>query len=339
MVLALRSQAGAGMDKLYYRRFAIDEEPHCVWGWDLPDRNTEFIEGLDAEVLATVGAKLTADVSEDDAQCNATMLRILYGISLESFFALLCATIQAPDCIFGWLLEYRTQQLLSLVDKISKGRPILSRLPLQSVSWQSISDRVHSCLPIPEEALQEVCSKSQFGAFWCSLAADFLDEKSRAEFNSLKHGLRIQQGGFHLAFGPQEAIDVPCPPERMISLGGSRFGSTFFLKEKLLGGKVHFATRRCSMNWSTEDMLQRIEAMSMFFQNILSFLKIGNGSGSERVKMYFPRKGALDRRLDVNCRTGCFTVDAVVSEAVIKDFDPQEILGVYKDFGDNSFNK
>ena len=51
---------------------------------------------------------------------------------------------------------------------------------------------------------------------------------ARAEYNSIKHGLRVNPGGSYIAVGAEQTPGVPAPPEAMRSMGGSPYGSTFF---------------------------------------------------------------------------------------------------------------
>jgi hypothetical protein len=40
-----------------------------------------------------------------------------YAQALETFFALNCAAVQAPNCPLGWMLMYDDAQLFSVVKK------------------------------------------------------------------------------------------------------------------------------------------------------------------------------------------------------------------------------
>jgi len=61
----------------------------------------------------------------DQKQYAAATLRIAYSQGLETLFALLCAVVQAPDCVIGWFLKYRNSELFELVRKIREGQIIL----------------------------------------------------------------------------------------------------------------------------------------------------------------------------------------------------------------------
>ncbi len=89
---------------MQYSKFVVDELPFCVWEWDLRDRNLEFINDFDPayfKYLANVHRQ--SFETEEHKQHAGLSLRTSYVHGLETFFAILFATIQAPDCVIGWL--------------------------------------------------------------------------------------------------------------------------------------------------------------------------------------------------------------------------------------------
>jgi hypothetical protein len=68
--------------------------------------------------------------------------------------------------------------------------------------------------------------------------------------SSPKHGLRTRPGGLTLAIGFEETPGIPAPPEKMHNLGGSKFGTSYFSREKVLeSNRINFRPRRQSRNW------------------------------------------------------------------------------------------
>src|SRR4051812_7198190 len=114
------------MTEIQYSRFVVNETPYCVWDWDITEQNLEFINSIDPRYFEHI-AKIHGEMLEgEDQQYAAIALRTAYAHSLETFFALLCATIQAPDCVVGWLLKYRNKELFDLVRKIDNRRKVFS---------------------------------------------------------------------------------------------------------------------------------------------------------------------------------------------------------------------
>src|SRR5215207_7738889 len=106
------------------RFFAVGTEPYCVWDWDLKERNLQYLESLDPDYFDYVGrANLPYLDSEDPRERRraATAIRTAYHHGLESFFALLLATLQAPHCMVGWMQAYSPAELRKLVRSVDPG--------------------------------------------------------------------------------------------------------------------------------------------------------------------------------------------------------------------------
>jgi hypothetical protein len=114
------------MPEIQYARFAVDETPYCLWDLDIHARNLEFINRIDPRYFEHVANLHGQFLEGEENQYAAVALRIAYSHGLESLFALLCATVQAPDCIVGWLLKYKNVELNEVIRKISERRLIFT---------------------------------------------------------------------------------------------------------------------------------------------------------------------------------------------------------------------
>jgi len=315
---------------MYALRFAIDERPVCVWAVDAPARSHEFFSLIDPAYFEYVARINAQQLSGDDAQRAALSLRTAYSQGLEALMALLCATFQAPDCVYGWLSSYRTRELHAVVRKISLGSPVLTKVELRPVTWESLALAIHEPLVLPDKE-SESGLKSGFGRMWRRFATDFLSEIAAEEYNSIKHGHRARPGGFSLGIGEEEIPGVACPPEKMSRIPGSNFGSTFFRMEPLAGSKLNFRTRRQSRNWSPTNFGNGLMLIAMSLENVLARLRVVAGESAERVKFHFPSRleafespweevpGVLSAGFD-------FTIDA----SKLQLLDRAEILRVYE---------
>jgi hypothetical protein len=101
--------------RIYYSKFAVCEKPYCVWEWNLPERNLEYLERVDPTYFDYVGRVNAKKLGTDDGQHAAMAIRTAYHHGLETLFALMFAAIQAPDCVVGWMQRYSMGQLRSLV--------------------------------------------------------------------------------------------------------------------------------------------------------------------------------------------------------------------------------
>ena len=116
----------------------------------------------------------------------------------------------------------------------------------------------------------------------------------------MKHGMRVSPSGAVLSIGPEDTLGVPARPEAMRSMGGSEFGSTFFQREQLdAASKLHFSTRRTTINWSAPTLALRLELIAMSISNIVAALLIESGIPPEEKAFHRPTPPDLfDRAWD-----------------------------------------
>jgi hypothetical protein len=156
-------------------QFVVDETPYACWDWDLSGKNREFLEGLDADYFRYAAETNTTNLDGEDKHWAALSLRVTYSQGLETLFALLCALVQAPQCVVGWMLAYQNRELERLVYKISRRQPVYSRLTVQP-SWRNLAELVYCdvvCEPEKKRWMQE-----GFGKLWERFAGEFTDAKS-----------------------------------------------------------------------------------------------------------------------------------------------------------------
>lgn len=130
--------------KIQYSVFAVADEPHCVWGWDLAERNLRFLDGLDEEYFHYIAEVHQDHLNETQAQKAAIALRANYHLSLETLFGLIGAAVQAPDCAVAWLLKARTEQIRSLTKSLVDGSNLFpcKLLKDQNYNMDNISNAV-----------------------------------------------------------------------------------------------------------------------------------------------------------------------------------------------------
>lgn len=316
-------------------RFAVSDVPYCVWDPELRRANLEFIEGIDPAYYEYIAATNKGSLQGDGSQYAAMAIRIAYCQGLETLFALLCACIQAPDCIIGWLQKYTLRQLRDLIEVIINRRAtIFCKLNLQSVSLEELSNLINQFNLKDQDEIQQL--KESFTTLWHRFAKDFLDDKLIAEYNNMKHGLRVRPGGFSLAFGPEDVPGVPAPPEKMSYLGGSDFGSSFFRSEGI-GNEIdkrnptHFRLKSHSLNWDPEGLSHGLNLISMSLNNILAFLKVVNGIDAESVKLIYPdNESYFEAPWRPSYSIGFSGIHSIICEEDIIRFSKDEILRVYR---------
>src|SRR5437868_6316886 len=110
------------MVQMQYCRIAVDERAFCFWSLGLDNENSTYLQALDGAYflhIANVHAPLL-DPAKPRSHHAAMAIRLAYGQARESLLALLCASVQSPDFVVGWMLKYRMEDLRSVVGKISQ---------------------------------------------------------------------------------------------------------------------------------------------------------------------------------------------------------------------------
>jgi hypothetical protein len=77
--------------------------------------------------------------------------------------------------------------------------------------------------------------------------------------------------------GLEDSPGVVVPEDKMTSLGGSEYGSSFLIAQEIKGENIgrdpNFKTRRVSINWNAESNAHALSLISCSIHNIKSFLK------------------------------------------------------------------
>lgn len=268
--------------------FAVGERPYCCWEWDLEDRNVRFIDGLDTSSYGTF-ADMCLDELRTDAKLSASIaLRGAYHQAVETLFSLLGAYVQAPEAVPAWLSKCQTSDLEGVVHALREGLPILTQAGRHSIKLEDLSRYILRHCWTDEVGPDSTAAR--FARFWRRLAADLLDPNHRAEYNAIKHGLRVSPGGFNLSVGVQDEPTVAAPADRMRSMGGSFFGSTFLRSEKVGMTSHHMRVRSVSLNWSAEAMAQRLRLLSLSIANVVGSLRCELGAPPETVEFRRPER-------------------------------------------------
>lgn len=261
--------------------FKVDSTPYCVWDFDLHENNMEFINSVNPSYFEYLAQAHFAKIEDDNKLLASMALKTAYYHGLETLFSLLCATIQAPNCVYGWILKSRPLQVRSLVEKIRGGsNDIFNMLGMNYVSWYEVSKRIYVYLKGKVKDEEEMIRS--FSDLWSRFSGDFIDEMQVSEYNSIKHGFRASPGGFGISVGLESTPGVQAPPEKMHMLGKSEFGSSFLTVKDIDGAPCtksypNFRVVRKSINWVPENLANGLDLISMSINNVLSYLKILNG--------------------------------------------------------------
>lgn len=312
--------------------FTVINKSFCGWGWDLSDRNARFLRGFDAEYFDYVAASHLEHLDGDDAQRAAMALRTTYHHCLETLFSLMGACLQAPDCLPGWILNASTGDVRILARSLSQERmtfPIKLRFPRPAIGFRDVAEMIFRFTNWAATAEDQTAER--FSELWSVLAADFLNEYSIKEYNSIKHGFRARAGGFHLRVGLEHEYGVAPPENEMRWAAGSAFGSSFYVPGPVAEGPLtrsdpHFVLKQHSLNWSPQLTALRLQLATMSISNIKGFLSILLGEDPGKTRFYRPENGsdfAKARRSLGGINQMNF--DLIVSENDITRFTREEL--------------
>lgn len=327
--------AGAGprMNQLasgiQFECFPVGRRAHCVWEWNLYERNAEYLSALQPNYFGYLASKYGPDLEGDQKQFAAVGIRTAYGQALETFFALACAVIQAPRCVFGWMQLYRQNELEELVRAIGEGRECLAGVRPRPSSWRDFASVCLTHLAL-EDTEKEAAVKKGYGDLWPLFASDFLEDGAQEEYNNLKHGLRVRPGGFRLAIGREDTPGKPAPAERMVSLGGSEFGSSSFRRVRLREKARHYRMQRVHRNWDPGEVGSRLQLLAMSMENLIGFARILNGEDPTTIKVVWPTPlGAFEHATRGLSGVRSLSMDTIVQEEDVHFFSDEEILRPY----------
>ncbi len=266
------------------------------WGDDLRGQNLRFLESLDPGYFRFAAQSCSgwlddASLKKPDRQRAALMLRVVHGQGVEALMALTAALAQSPQFPVGWMLRYKVAELHDVIQAISDEKPFPSLLREKPVTWKSLSSLVYNWLP-DEELKKSLTAK--FASFWHAVAAEFLSDGFRDEYNSLKHGFRVTPGGFSISIGPPKPAGQPSTPAAGLqSLGSSEFGSSL-LKAVAIDGvlKHHCGVSLRLRNWNPEALIADLHLIENSLTNVISCLRVLSGFRPLEMKFSYPETDA-----------------------------------------------
>ncbi len=272
--------------------FLVVDRAYCMWDGDLTRRNLSFVESIDPAYFEYLATTHIEKVECDERHYAAMSMRSGYHHALETFFMLLGASIQAPECVVGWFQKCQPRHLREILNALDVGDRLLNRLGLERVSWADVASRVLLFSYDDEAKLEK--TRELFSILWRRFGSDFQNHLHTREYNCAKHGLRIRPGGFELRFGLEETPGIPAALENMSSLGSSRWGSTFHEAAPIDGSPAgkrdpHFRVKEHSLNWDVENVAHGLMMLALSIRNLQSFLKIRGGVDPATVQFTRPQ--------------------------------------------------
>jgi hypothetical protein len=312
----------------------IDERPLFFWDIGIKEKNLRFIEQIDSDYfnyIANVNFSILQNPDENEVdktnrQHAAIAMRMAYSQALEVLFSFIFSAVQSPDFVIGWFLKYTNSNLESVVNKIRSHQRVRSRFSTTIRSWKDITNLIFIGL---EETQKQMFARSldNYSTLLAQFAQDFADDSFNDEYNSLKHGLRVNMGGFHLAIGAEDVPGVPEKPENMRLMAHSEFGTTFYTSEKI-EETSNFVIHQKSRNWNPENYYHALHLISMTIKNVKVFLKRINGSLDE-LNYLIPEQPDFHRKPWLIGSRMSFGMNSQINTTAVPLLSKEEILSIY----------
>lgn len=311
-------------------RFAIDTRPVCVWDISHQETTDDFLDNLEPEYFSYQAHIHEEHIRKDNDNFAALSLRMGYSHALETLFSLLSASIQAPDCIYGWLANYRNYELMSFVEKVTTKSQIFSKLKKKPIEWIQYSKIVHRNLNI-EDPIHHKKICLAFGKLWNKLAYDFMEEDFKLEYNSIKHGFRIKQGGFGFSIIGNDTKGKTLQRSSSLKFEGSKYGTTSHILDPLFESKTNYNAAILQRNWYPDNLVRLLDLISYSLYNLKSYLQLSVGSKNRKVRYVIPQDMAdfdrpWNKTPDVSSGRQSFRVELPRKELLSKEV----ILSVYE---------
>lgn len=316
--------------------FVINETEYAFWDTDIQELNLIFINQIDPEYFEYI-AKLNLSILNEEGndkrtrQHAAINMRTAYSQGLEVLFSFIFATIQAHDCVIGWLLKYSNRELIKIAKKFRDGKKIYTKLPLPIREWRDFANIVF--VGNEEQRNDYLPKTEQFAYLWGRFFKDFLDDKLDKEYNSLKHGLRVYMGGGQYLMGLPEFKEKPVENQQWRTISESEFGTAFFIPEKI-EDTPNFVVHRHSRNWNPENYFHALMLISTSIKNILVLLNKVNGSEKD-IKYYFPNDENFSEKPWEIGNSYSLTNNSAIDKKKISLLTKEDILSIYETEDEN----
>lgn len=285
-----------------YVPFCIIEKPYAIWAPDVRADNEKFLTRLDTRFYERMAHSIIegSDQSEYDTPTPAdieqsnqerrdvsTLARLLWHHGMETLVMLLGAYIQAPRAVHGYFLKSKTEDAVRMAGYLLREeRPRYHRLSDVPFSLSALLVGIYQqagCIAADVDLgrLTEAVR---------SMLNDYVRDSHRAEYNSIKHGLRASHGAFSIALAPEEAPGMVPPPEAMQVIGSSQDASFFNVPSRLDNAtnqqsKINFSLEQVSVTWALEKVLMEIQILSILLFNTVAALRRVNGASDGTVQV------------------------------------------------------
>jgi hypothetical protein len=239
-----------------WRYIFVGDKPYRVWSKESTPATAMFLDGVNYDYFSALADMFERELDCEHAWAIRLALRTTYGQALEAFFALLFAVLQAPLDPAAWLLLYRAEDIVGLLQRFEGGADLPSFILLpEPRTWESVV-RLFYPLDLGEIDAPDL-KVTRFAELWKRLSEEMLDPVAAAEYNSLKHGFRARAGGSTFVIDGHLVLD-------------SEHGSWFPLLEK---NNRNVFIRVAARTWSPKVLCSTLRLIASSIGNLLTVLR------------------------------------------------------------------
>jgi hypothetical protein len=132
--------------------------------------------------------------------------------------------------------------------------------------------------------------------------------------------------------GQEREYGVPAPREEMVSLGGSVFGSSYFVATPVGEHKLIFRPASHSHNWNPQRLSGQVLLLSMSISNVVTYLRGAGGESYETLRYTWPGEpDDFQRPWTESVSIEWSNFDTVVTQGDVDACTKEEILAGYNE--------
>ena len=282
--------------------FRVIDKPYVIWSHDPAAENMDFLGSIDSDFYERTvqtffcddDGNLRFDSENNEARRDvSSFARLVWNHGLETLVTLLGAYVQAPHAVHGFFLKCENKDCRKIASYLLSGQiPESNFLVRSEFDFLAFVRGIHARSPW----INDEPTMRNFACALSEMLSEYDRDDLRAEYNSIKHGLRARHGRFAIALGLQESIGIPAPKENMTMLSDSRDGSHFLALQAFQNlskkdTREQFSVRQRSLGWSLVRTLLDIQLFTCLIGNIVGALKIAAGATPETVQFFRPDVG------------------------------------------------
>ena len=253
----------------------------------------------------------------------AAALRLAYSQGLETLLALLCAAMQAPDCVVGWMQSYRDSDLQEHgeIRLVNSSANRLARLQAGHLGFSGEVRALGGWLGRGEGARLA----QGFGRLWSRFAGDYLDELAGKSTTRSSTAL----GLVLVAFSWPSACSPPrgSRPSRSDALNGRQRVRLDVLRRGPTRRRQAALSTKICRNWSPQSLIDGLGLLAMSIQNATSFLRWVNGEPGEECRYDAPiEEAAFDLPWAQHCGVTSSSIDTTIVAEHVNLWTKDEVL-------------